>query len=70
MLQQAIDTVEQGGVAPGIADPALQGQISGPETVDGIAPAQDWQNWWQDAVRARREGAPWHHKSTGTVAAQ
>jgi hypothetical protein len=70
MLQQAIDTVEQGGTAPGIADPSLHGQISGPETVDGIAPAQGWQNWWQDAVRARREGAPWHHKSTETVEAQ
>jgi len=61
MLQQAIDTVEQGGTAPGIADAELHDQITGPETVDGIAPAQGWQDWWQDSVRARREGAPWHH---------
>ena len=67
MLQQAIDTVEQGGTAPGIADPALHPQISGPDTVDGIAPAQGWQDWWKDAVCARREAAPW---STNPVRAE
>ncbi|MCY1541441.1 hypothetical protein D9M68_771350 [compost metagenome] len=64
LLQQAIDTVEQGGTAPGIADPALHDQITGPETVDGSAPAQGWQDWWQEAVRARREDAPWSARSS------
>jgi hypothetical protein len=64
LLLQAIDAVEQGGTAPGVADPALHGAIAGPDTVDGIAPAKDWENWWQDAVRDKREGAPWHQKAT------
>ena len=67
MLQQAIDTVEQGGTAPGMADPALHDQISGPDTVDGIAPAQQWQAWWQEAVQARRAGAPWSADNAATT---
>lgn len=59
LLNQAMDTVEQGGTPPGAADPALAAAIGGPDTVDGIAPADDWQRWWQDAVRAKRENAPW-----------
>ena len=59
MLMQAMDTVAQGGTPPGIADPALAPAIGGPDTVDGIASAQDWQGWWQNAVRAKREAAPW-----------
>ena len=35
--------------------------------VDGIAPAQGWQDWWQRAVRDKREGAPW---SSATEPAQ
>jgi hypothetical protein len=59
MLLQAMDTVQQGGTPPGIADPAVHGQITGPDTVDGIAPADGWQAWWQEAVQAKRRGAPW-----------
>jgi phenylpropionate dioxygenase-like ring-hydroxylating dioxygenase large terminal subunit len=61
MLLQAMDTVEQGGTAPGIADPAQHASITGPDTVDGIAPTEGWQTWWQDAVRAKRESAPWQN---------
>ncbi|MDO9483657.1 MAG: Rieske 2Fe-2S domain-containing protein [Hydrogenophaga sp.] len=63
LLLQAMDTVEQGGTPPGIADAAQHAHISGPDTVDGIAPAQDWQAWWQDAVRAKRAAAPWRNPS-------
>ena len=74
MLLQAMDTVEQGGTAPGIADPAQHASITGPDTVDGIAPADGWPAWWQDAVRSKRESAPWHNtaataKANDTVAA-
>ena len=68
LLLQAIDTVEQGGTPPGIADAALHSAISGPDTVDGIAPAEGWQGWWQDAVRAKREGAPWHQPQRSATA--
>jgi phthalate 4,5-dioxygenase len=64
LLLQAIDTVASGGTAPGIADPATLQAIRGPDTVDGIAPADGWQAWWQAAVCAKREGAPWNKVST------
>ena len=60
MLLKAIETVQAGGVAPGIADPALAPQITGPDTVDGIAPAGDVPGFWQRAVKDKREHAPWH----------
>ena len=59
LLLQAMDTVAQGGPPPGIGDPAQTAAIGGPDTVDGIAPAQGWQDWWQSAVRAKRDAAPW-----------
>jgi hypothetical protein len=31
----------------------------GPDTVDGIAPAQGWEDWWRAAVRAKRDASPW-----------
>jgi phenylpropionate dioxygenase-like ring-hydroxylating dioxygenase large terminal subunit len=68
LLQQAIDTVAQGGTPPGIADAALHSAISGPDTVDGIAPTEGWQDWWQDAVHAKREGAPWRPVQAGATA--
>jgi phthalate 4,5-dioxygenase len=66
LLLQAIDTVAAGGTAAGIADPASHPFIHGPDTVDGIAPADGWQAWWQAAVRAKRERAPWHRASAET----
>jgi hypothetical protein len=33
--------------------------MRGPDTVDGIAPAGAWGNWWQERVAAKRAGAPW-----------
>jgi hypothetical protein len=59
LLLQAMDSVAQGGTPPGIGDPALTNAIGGPDTVDGIAPTQSWQSWWETAVRLRREAAPW-----------
>ena len=59
VLIKAIDTVQNGGVAPGIADASLAHQMTGPDTVDGIAPADDWQAWWQSAADAKQNGAPW-----------
>ena len=61
LLQTAIATVADGGVAPGIADPAQHSAIRGPDTVDGIAPADGWEAWWHNAVTTKRAGAPWDH---------
>ena len=58
-LIKAIETVQAGGRAPCLADPALAAQRFGPDTVDGIAPAAHWAKWWRDAVAAKRAAAPW-----------
>jgi hypothetical protein len=62
LLQEAMETVAQGGTPPGIANPELHEQISGPDTVDGMAPAGQWEDWWQRAVQERREAASWSAK--------
>ena len=59
VLIQAIETVQAGGVPPGVADAAQASAMTGPDTVDGIAPAGEWPSWWQEAVKAKRDGAPW-----------
>lgn len=59
MLRQAIDAVAHGEPAPGLGYPPLAGRRFGPDTVDGIAPANDWQAWWRQAVTAKRQAAPW-----------
>ncbi len=69
LLLQAMDTVAAGGTPPGIADPSLYSLITGPDTVDGIAPAAGWSGWWQDAVQRRRTGAPWQNPHRGTTSA-
>jgi phenylpropionate dioxygenase-like ring-hydroxylating dioxygenase large terminal subunit len=62
VLLQAIESVQAGGVAPFMADPAEAEHQVGPDTVDGIAPAGTWGTWWKDQVRAKRENAPWTKK--------
>ena len=59
VLIKAIATVQAGGVAPGIADAAQAAAMTGPDTVDGIAPAGAWPDWWREQVQTKRDGAPW-----------
>lgn len=59
MLLKAIEDVAAGGTAPGVADASLAGQMRGPDTVDGIAPAGEWSTWWLQRVQDKRDGAPW-----------
>jgi phthalate 4,5-dioxygenase len=58
-LGKAIETVGAGGTPPGLADASQIASITGPDTLDGIAPADDWQSWWHAAVERKRSGAPW-----------
>jgi phthalate 4,5-dioxygenase len=72
VLLKAIEAVQAGGSAPGVADPAQAPAMAGPDTVDGIAPAGTWPEWWRAQVKAKREGAPWASTvrpgtSTGSV---
>jgi len=59
MLGKAIDTVQNGGGAPGIADSTQSAGMIGPDTVDGIGPADGWQSWWETAAHTKRSKAPW-----------
>jgi phenylpropionate dioxygenase-like ring-hydroxylating dioxygenase large terminal subunit len=70
LLQKAIESVQAGGTAPGAADAALAGQMQGPDTVDGIAPAGTWGTWWQERVRAKRSGAPWNTQAARSERAE
>ncbi|MDH4135005.1 MAG: aromatic ring-hydroxylating dioxygenase subunit alpha, partial [Gammaproteobacteria bacterium] len=64
VLLKAIETVQAGGTPPGVADATVALQRVGPDTVDGIAPADHCVDWWRQAVEARRQGAPWHASLT------
>ena len=59
MLLKAIETVQAGGGAPGVADASLAPQMHGPDTVDGIAPAGTWGTWWLEQVQKKNAGAAW-----------
>ena len=59
MLVQAIEDVQAGRTPPGLANPALASAMTGPDTVDGIAPAASWDPFWRDAAAAKRAAAPW-----------
>ena len=59
LLAQAIAAVQSGHGAPGLADPAIAASIAGPDTVDGIAPATQWEQFWRQTARAKRSASPW-----------
>jgi hypothetical protein len=58
-LLKAIEAVEQGGTPPLMLDAEQAGALRGPDTIDCIAPAGDWQRFWQDAAAAKRQRAAW-----------
>ncbi|MGB7303333.1 MAG: Rieske 2Fe-2S domain-containing protein [Burkholderiaceae bacterium] len=58
-LLKAIEAVAAGGLPPGVAQSDIAATRVGPDTVDGIAPADGWECWWQHAVQNKRDSAPW-----------
>lgn len=64
VLLKAIETVQAGGLPPGVADGANIAAMTGPDTVDGIAPAATWEAYWRDTAAAKRAGAPWVNPTT------
>ena len=58
-LIKAIETVQAGGVPPGAADASLVSSMTGPPTVDGIAPAAEVEAFWQRTAAAKKANAPW-----------
>lgn len=64
ILAKAIDDVAAGLLPPGFANTEVAASRVGPDTVDGIAPAHDWQTWSTDTMQAKRDGAPWNASLT------
>lgn len=63
-MSQALKAIEQSpqslnSVDLGFASPDRDKAMLGPDTIDGLAPAAQWETWWQDQVAAKRKSAPW-----------
>ena len=69
MLLKAIETVRNSGTPPMVLTPAEAAALTGPDTMDCIAPADTWQAYWQEAAAAKRQGAPWLSAATAATAA-
>jgi phthalate 4,5-dioxygenase oxygenase subunit len=51
--------VEVGGDPPMVLTAEQAQALEGPDTMDCIAPADDWQAFWQRAASAKRQNADW-----------
>lgn len=69
MLINAIEALQAGGAAPGLADETVAAAVIGPDTVDGVAPTGTWGSWWQEQVRAKRARAGWLNSAAVTAGA-
>ena len=58
-LLKAIETVRNGGTAPMVLNADVAAHMTGPDTIDCIAPAASWQAFWSEAAAAKRAQAPW-----------
>jgi phenylpropionate dioxygenase-like ring-hydroxylating dioxygenase large terminal subunit len=61
-LLKAIETVRAGGTPPMVLGPDAAAALQGPDTIDCIAPADGWADFWQAAAAAQRAGAPWRQR--------
>ena len=64
LLNQAIDAVAAGAVPPMVLDATTAAGLQGPDTMDCIAPTDDWAACWQRAAAAKRQAADWLLDST------
>lgn len=60
-LRGALDGLAQGQIPESIARPEVARASAGPDTVDGIAPADAWSSWWRQQVRDKRAQASWQN---------
>ena len=61
-LLQAIEAVQAGQAAPGLADASTVQRMSAPQTVDGFAPAGQSEGFWRATAARKQAGAPWSRK--------
>jgi len=67
-LLKAIETVRAGGMPPMVLTAAAAAALQGPDTMDCIAPADRWADFWQQAAAAKRAGAAWLQQRAGATA--
>jgi len=68
MLLKAIETVRAGGTPPMALTPEQAAAVTGPDTIDCIAPAADWEAFWKSGVAAKYAGAAWRTPAAETSA--
>jgi hypothetical protein len=59
LLRQAIEQSTKGEKPIMVLDPARAASITGPAAIDGIGPADDWQDYWKKSEASKRQGATW-----------
>lgn len=60
LLMRAIQDVAEGRT-PLLALPAdAAARVAGPPSIDAVGPVEDWQAYWREQDRRRREAAPWN----------
>lgn len=59
LLNRAIAAEEEGRPSLMVLDAAAAARLTGPGTIDGMAPAERWETHWREAVARRRAAAPW-----------
>ncbi|WP_424813062.1 Rieske 2Fe-2S domain-containing protein [Roseococcus sp. YIM B11640] len=58
LLLRGMAAIEEGRRPPLMQD-AATAQLTGPSTIDGMAPTARWEQHWREAVERRRSAAPW-----------
>ena len=59
LLRQAIEQSSKGERPLMVLDPAQASSITGPPSIDGIGPADDWKGYWQRTDDDKRKSASW-----------
>jgi phthalate 4,5-dioxygenase oxygenase subunit len=59
ILNEAIDKALAGETPLMVLDADNAKGITGPETIDGIGPAEGWDEYWKNSVSKRRQSAAW-----------
>jgi phthalate 4,5-dioxygenase len=68
-LLKAIETVRAGGRPPMAIDAEAAAALTGPDTIDCIAPAERWSEFWTEAAAAKRASAAWLRRATSEASA-
>jgi phthalate 4,5-dioxygenase oxygenase subunit len=65
LMLSAIKQVNAGGRVLMELDAEAAARVTGPATMDGIGPADDWERYWRSVDERRRAGASWHTPVSG-----